>query len=485
MLCFKKLSIKRKLMFITMLASITALVIVCLTFILYERIRLHRTIFSELSIMAEIISNNSTAAISFDDSETAEEILSALAASPDIVSATIYHSDSQLFARYIRNDIQVDISEEPDTCITQFEKDGLILMLNHPIVLEGETIGQLCIQYCLKEMNAYLNRFIAIVIGIFLVSTMVVFLLISKFQHVISKPILLLLQTAKDVSFKKDYSIRAEKKTEDELGLLIDGFNEMLSQIQKRDLALQENQEELEKRVNERTEALQEEIIERQKAENQLKDSLKEKEVLLKEIHHRVKNNLQVISSLLYIQSKNIKDKKALELFKDSENRVRSMALVHEKLYRSENLININLEEYLRSLTYHLLQTYSINGKHIDIQIRVRNIQLTVEKAIPCGLIISELVSNSLKYAFPEDREGTIRVELFSEEKNQNMDGAVKACTLIVSDNGIGFPEGLDFQNTESLGMQLVRNLTRQMDGVIELDRSSGTSFKIHCHIHG
>ncbi len=468
-------------MFITVLASMTALVIVCLTFILYERIRFRRAILNELLIMAEIISNNSTAALSFDDSDTAEEILSALSASPSIVCASIYRSDYRLFAVYNRDQVRIKIPEKFETYPYRFEKNYLVF--NHPIVLEGEEIGYLRIQYHLKEMYAYLNRFVGIVVGIFILSTLVVFLLILKFQHVISKPILHLLQIVKNVSFKKDYSIRAEKKTEDELGLLIDGFNEMLIQIQKRDLALQENQEELERRVDERTEALQQEIIERQKVEDQLKDSLKEKEVLLKEIHHRVKNNLQVISSLLYIQSKKIKDKKALELFKDSENRVRSMALIHEKLYRSENFININLEEYLKSLTHHLLQTYSLDGKHIDIQIRVDDIPLTIEKAIPCGLIISELVSNALKYAFPKKHGGLIRIELFSKDGNRNDNGKKKSCTLIVSDNGIGFPDNLDFQNTKTLGLQLVRNLTQQMDGVVELERSPGTTFKINCHV--
>ncbi|MBN2029079.1 hypothetical protein JW824_02445 [bacterium] len=482
MISFKKLSIKRKLMFITTLASMTALVIVCLTFILYERIRFRSALLNELSIMAEIISNNSTAALSFDDSGTAEEILSALSASPSIVCASIYRSDYRLFAVYNRDYVKINVPEKLEQYPYRFEKDYLVF--NHSIVLEGEEIGHLRIQYHLKEMYAYLNQFIGIVAWIFLLSNLVVFLLILKFQHVISKPILHLLQIVKNVSLKKDYSIRAEKKTEDELGLLIDGFNEMLIQIQKRDLVLQENQEELERRVDERTEALQQEIIERQKAEDQLRDSLQEKEVLLKEIHHRVKNNLQVISSLLYIQSKKIKDKNALEQFKDSQNRVRSMALVHEKLYRSKNFVNINLEEYLRSITYHLLQTYSTNGKHIDIQIRVDEIPLSIEKAIPCGLIVSELVSNSLKYAFPGDRNGVINIELFSENGDQAHSADMRSCTLVVSDNGVGFPKNFNMNDTSTLGLQLVRNLTQQMDGVIELDCSSGTSFKIRCHVH-
>ena len=220
-------------------------------------------------------------------------------------------------------------------------------------------------------------------------------------------------------------------------------------------------------------------ISERKKAEDQIKATLREKEVLLKEIHHRVKNNLQIICSLLYLQSKNIKDEEALELFIDSQGRVKSMALIHEKLYRSEDLANINFKEYIKSLTNYLLQTYGTSDMPIDLKINVEEISLTIETAIPCGLIINELVSNSLKYAFPEGREGEISIEFFPNDGNVITEGDDHTYTLKVGDNGIGFPEDLDFRNTQSLGLQLVNNLTNQLDGAIELDRNGGTLFKI------
>jgi two-component sensor histidine kinase len=206
-------------------------------------------------------------------------------------------------------------------------------------------------------------------------------------------------------------------------------------------------------------------------AEKKLRASLEEKDLLLKEVHHRVKNNMQVIYSLLNLQSEHIEDPQALRMFKDSQNRVKSMAMVHEKLYRSEDLARINFAEYLRSLTIDLLRSYRAGSDRIQLKIDVQDAFLGIDSAIPCGLITNELVSNSLKHAFPADTKGEIHIELFKDDNGE--------LTLTVSDNGIGFPEGVDFRNTESLGLQLVNTLTEQLGGTIELDRSCGTAFKI------
>lgn len=219
-------------------------------------------------------------------------------------------------------------------------------------------------------------------------------------------------------------------------------------------------------------EQVQAELAERKRAEEQLKASLKEKEVLLKEIHHRVKNNLQIISSLLKLQSAYIKEQQAVDMFKDSQNRIRSMALIHEKLYQSKDLSKIDFAEYIRDLTFNLLRSYKTNSQIISLKTTVNDIWLNIDTAIPCGLIINELVSNSLKHAFtPTNRENQISINL-------NSDGD-KKFLLIISDNGCGFPQELDFRNTESLGLELVCTLTEQLEGTIELDSSTGTSFKI------
>jgi PAS domain S-box-containing protein len=212
-------------------------------------------------------------------------------------------------------------------------------------------------------------------------------------------------------------------------------------------------------------------ITERKLAEDKIKASLREKEVLLKEVHHRVKNNLQVISSLLNLQSRYVKDTEALEMFKESQTRVRSMALIHEKLYQSEDLARIDIAGYIRDLTTSLFHSYGASAATIKVKTDVHDILLDINTAIPCGLIINELVSNSLNHAFPDGRGGKLVIELRSHKD--------KHCSLIISDNGIGFPEDIDFRNTESLGMQLVITLVEQLDGTIELDRSKGTEFRI------
>ncbi|MCT7962179.1 PAS domain S-box protein [Laspinema sp. D1] len=213
-------------------------------------------------------------------------------------------------------------------------------------------------------------------------------------------------------------------------------------------------------------------ITTRKQSEEQIRASLHEKEVLLKEIHHRVKNNLQIIHSLLKLQSSYTKDPLTLQMFRDSQNRIRSMALIHELLYRSTNLGSINFSEYINQLTTNLLRAYNITvHSRPEIIINVEPIQLGIDTAIPCGLTINELITNAFKYAFVDGLAGTISIDF-------HKDGA-DTYELKISDNGVGFPADLDFRNTESLGLKLVCNLTRQLDGEITLDRSQGTCFTI------
>jgi len=211
-------------------------------------------------------------------------------------------------------------------------------------------------------------------------------------------------------------------------------------------------------------------ITERKKAEDAIKKALEEKEILLKEIHHRVKNNLMVISSLLNLQSQYIRDKQALNIFKESQNRAKSMALIHERLYRSTDLKRIDFGDYIRTLTTELYRTYVSDSNSIGLNFDLEDVMVDINTTVPLGLILNELITNSMKHAFPDGREGVINVEF--HRKNDEF-------ILIIGDTGVGFPEDLDFRNTKSLGLQLVNNLTRQIDGTIELDRSQGTEFKI------
>ncbi len=212
-------------------------------------------------------------------------------------------------------------------------------------------------------------------------------------------------------------------------------------------------------------------VTERKQAEGRIRASLQEKNVLLREIHHRVKNNMQIISSLLRLQSRSIKDGKMVEMFKESQNRIRSMALIHEKLYQTEDLSRINFAEYIRSLTVHLFHTYRVNPNIVKINTDVEDVYLSINKAIPCGLILNELVSNALKHAFPKSKKGEIQIRLYSNSQNR--------MKLIIGDDGIGLPENLNIQNPETLGLQLVNDLVKQIEGSVTLDRTEGTTFSI------
>ena len=211
-------------------------------------------------------------------------------------------------------------------------------------------------------------------------------------------------------------------------------------------------------------------ISERRKVEEKLKRSLEEKEIILKEIHHRIKNNLMIISSLLSLQSNYVKDGQTREMFQESQNRTRAMALIHEHLYQSENLKNINFGNYIQTLAKELLYNYSTDDT-IKLEIELDQILIDVNTAIPMGLILNELVSNALKHGFPNGQTGTIRITL---EKLQN-----NCIILEVSDNGIGFSKDLDIKNIESFGLKIVNTLVRQLEATLEIKTDMGTAFKV------
>ncbi|MGF7118314.1 sensor histidine kinase [Methanobacterium oryzae] len=215
-------------------------------------------------------------------------------------------------------------------------------------------------------------------------------------------------------------------------------------------------------------------IDDRKQAEERIKLSLEEKEVLLKEIHHRVKNNMQIISSLLNLQSNYVKNGNEIEIFKESQDRVRSMAMIHENLYKSENIARINFGEYIQKLVSGLFSSYGIKSNMIQMKMNLDDVLMDIDQAIPCGLILNELITNSIKHAFltSEGLKERYKMNIILS-KHDNM------LKIVVSDNGVGFPENIDFQNTESLGLQLVKALVNQLNGKIELERNNGTKFTL------
>ena len=250
-----------------------------------------------------------------------------------------------------------------------------------------------------------------------------------------------------------------------------------ITDMKKAEEALITFSEDLERQVTERTSDLSDvnlklvtEIGIRLDAEKQLMKTVGEKEVLLREVHHRVKNNLQIIISLLNLQSRYITDETTLSAFRESQSRVRAMALVHEKLYQSSDLAKIDFDNYIRFLGDSMLRFFDMKGKGITLTMDIRDIFLAIDTAIPIGLMINELISNSLKYAFPKGRPGEISIAIHRLDHR---------LTIQFKDNGIGIPEGFDWRNTKSMGLHLVITLADQLDGTIELDRGSGTAFTI------
>jgi len=214
-------------------------------------------------------------------------------------------------------------------------------------------------------------------------------------------------------------------------------------------------------------------VVARARAEESLRASVREKETLLKEIHHRVKNNLQIVSSLHFLQSRKVDDPHAREVFREGQNRIQSMALVHERLYRTEDLARVDFGEYLQTLTSQLARSYQVPAERVQIETRTHDIRLTVNKAIPCGLIVNELVSNALKYAFPEERSGSVVVDVGPDPQRPG------GLLLSVADDGVGWPAGVDFRKTQSLGLELVCSLVGQLAGTIERGEGPGTRFRI------
>jgi len=210
-------------------------------------------------------------------------------------------------------------------------------------------------------------------------------------------------------------------------------------------------------------------VTRRARIEQQIKTSLQEKEALLREIHHRVKNNLQVISSLLALQARAVADDSTRKMFHESRDRIHSMALLHESLYKSDNLARIDFPEYIQQLADHLFRSYGVAAERIHLRTELDPVFLNMDNAVPCGLLINELISNSLKYAFPNGG-GEIYVSV------RGVDDRV---TLTVADDGVGLPAGFDWANARSLGLRLVRTLAEQLDATLEHGDGSGTRFQL------
>jgi len=429
-----------------LVALLGAVLFFCLSMVLFAETVIRTKLFSEIQEKGAIIAKLTAAdCINPVVTERFFEIemmfKDMMGSEKDIVYLFIMNKDKRVlvhtFAKSFPEELKTAHEVNPRLSYSAKElttDKGVILDLGVPL-LRGE-VGVLRMGISEESIRKDVNEILLLII-LFSFFVMVVGTVVAiVFSRWITRPILRLAHAAE--AFGRGEMIqKVIIPTDDEIGTLAKTFNTMVEK--------------------------------RNQSEEQLLGSLEEKKVLLKEIHHRVKNNMQVIYSLLNLQARGIDDKTVRAMFEESRNRVGSMALIHERLYRSEDLAHIEFKDYLQNLVARIADTYKRHD--IVLSVDMDPVALDVNVGIPCGLIVNELVSNSLKHAFPEGRNGTIRVGVSRNKEGDHV--------LTVADNGIGFPSGVDFRTTQSLGLQLVNVLVGQINGTIELSKDERTEFSI------
>ncbi len=451
---FQNQPLHSKLTIIIIVTTVAAMLMASVAIVAYEVLSFRDFMVSELENTADVIGANGAAAIRFEVPRDAEATLTSLKAKPHVRGACFFDENGDVFAAYSRDGGELVMPPLPLVEDITFTS-SYVISVKH-IYQDDDFIGSIHIIADLDLFYRQLERSIIVTAVIIILCSGLALLISLSVLRVIARPIETLVDTANEVSESRDYSLRAVKFADDDLGNLTEEFNDMLHQIQQRD-------EEMEQRVEERTQEISD-------ANKMLTDSLTEKVVLLKEIHHRVKNNMQIISSLLSLQTRQVTDPVIVEMFQNSRNRIRAMASIHERLYQSDDLAKVDFAQYLKGLADYLFQSYKISPQDIRFHSEVEDVSLDLDHAIPCGLMINELISNSLKYAYPSGRKGEIRVRLTQSEKGY---------TLEVADDGIGFPAEVDFRSSESLGLQLINTLVSQLHGSIEMQNRLGTQFTI------
>ena len=491
---WQNMAIRAKLILITMLTCLAALVLAGVVFIVWEQVTFRSTMVQNLSTQAEMMADNCKAALAFEDTEDAKETLRALHVEPSIVFGCVYNKDGKIFATYYRDyaDSRVQPSEVQESGYSF--GDGFLTVFKS-IILDGEKIGIVCVRSDLHPMYVMLKRNTSIIIAILLLASLVAYFVSSRLQRIISGPILSLAKVAKAVSDKKDYSTRALKQTNDEVGSLIDAFNQMLGQIQQRDSALVDAKVQLETRVQERTaeltaanDQLTREIAERKRAEEKQAELLEEVESVNQElkdfayiVSHDLKAPLRGISTLAEWISTDYADK----LDEDGKEQ---MDLLMARTERMHNLID-GILQYSRVGRIHEEQV-SVNLNElvpevIEMLKPPENIKIEIENELPTVLceqtrimqVFQNLLSNAVKYM--DKPRGQIKVGCVTDN------GYWK---FSVSDNGPGIEEK-DFEKifqifqtlvprdefeSTGIGLTLIKKIVESYDGKIWVESKPG-----------
>ena len=468
------LSLKFKLTFVnTLLLALISLFVYYYFPMKFEEERL-KSLEEKANSIAKIASYGVSSGLYFDDYDASEEEIESLLNNEQIVYTIIVKEDSIFYAY---NEFIAAINDYRNDSLDAISSKWEVMNSSAAIFLNGEELGKIYMGFSLAPLRAEISELRGTIGKL----SLIIFITGSIFAFLIgwffTKPLSQIVVTLNKIT-DGDFSQRVKVKSNDEVGFLAHTFNDMIDKIQGSNEEMEIILKELEQRVTDRTRelegalnSLQKENVQRKKIENDISKSLNEKEVLLKEIHHRVKNNLQIVSSLFFFQSKQVTDPKMLEMFRDGQNRVKSMALIHEKLYQSGDLANIDFKEYIKKLTNFLLQSYGVSQTKIKLRNNVQQIFLGVDTAVPCGLIINELISNSLKHGFTDTDNGEIKIDMGHDENDKLI--------LIISDNGKGIPKDLNIEESDSLGLRLVYNLTTQLNGTVEFFNNNGTTVKL------
>lgn len=538
---FRNISIRNKLLAIILSITIP-IVIGQAIYNIHQEIEYNKKqIHNNTNSTAELTGNYCIPDIIFHDKSQALKSISSLAQIHSVMQCTLFDKEGDLFAKYTRGEFK-----EPLIINSSLEKINLFSDEYYAIIkdifFKSEKVGSIAMIISTQESSDSLLKQIKGVFYLTMILILISIILSFQLQKIISKPLLQLAMLSEKVRVTHDFSLREKKISNDEIGLLVSGFNSLLSNIQEttvskdyvdniiesmeplfvinqRGIITKTNasashlsglktEEILNSDINNLMDSslnwdsvghsfdtnlinksgtkipisisitrvdknswacLAHDLSERIKHEKEIIKSLAEKEVLLKEIHHRVKNNLQIISSLLNFQSNSIPDESVKAMFLESQDRIRTMALIHTKLYQSKNLGEIKVYEYLDSLVSSLKGSYSIETD-IELEIETQISVFEIETVIPLGLIINELVTNSLKYAFKGKNNG--KIYIYIKLKNKN------TCVIEIGDNGSGLPKNFILNYSETLGLQLVKIFSEQLQGKIIHDTSvKGTKF--------
>jgi two-component sensor histidine kinase/HAMP domain-containing protein len=516
---FKDFPIREKFLAIILAIYLFVVILAFAGFTAYDTMMFRKATEREMTTIAALIGHACTAALLFDDPVDATETLLAFETYESIEEASIYTQTGKFFAGYVRDGLQ---AKAPSHCRQSgccFKDGGLSCF--QPIMLEGVSVGTVFIRSDLTEMQATVRSNVGIIAAILLISLVCAWLLSARLQRLITGPVVRLANMARSISKDKDYSIRGTKEAEDEIGCLVDAFNDMLGQIEEQNQSLtlareraeastqearqsaavldqinlklekeirvrlnaeahlQKYQRELEQMIKARTaqlsltnEQLSREIAERKEVEIRIRTSLNEKSMLLGEIHHRVRNNLQVISSLLSLSRRRTLSDEARQVLAEARSRVFTMALIHSQLYGTEDFNQVDMGRHVHKLWLSIHQIYEPMKRDVTPLINCQDVNLTITQAIPCALVLNEAITNVFKHAYGDGEIGPCHITMKRSRNDRIL--------IRVRDEGRGIPETVDFETTDTLGIKLMRDLVRhQLRGQFRIERNGGTDIWI------